>query len=56
MVITCYAWVGNIIFMLFVFLNVNYMNNIMTNPERKKFYGLENRVDYDIHDVMNRCD
>ena len=28
MVITCYAWFGNIIFMVFYFMNVVYMEHI----------------------------
>ncbi|XP_063685448.1 uncharacterized protein LOC134819430 [Bolinopsis microptera] len=54
MVITCYAWLGNFMFMLFYFLNVVYMAEKTSDPVQRKIYGLEGRLVSNIDNIMDR--
>ena len=54
MVITCYAWIGNIIFMLFYFMNVIYMAEKTGDAAQRKIYGFEGRLALNIDHIMDR--
>ncbi|KAL5267398.1 hypothetical protein ACHWQZ_G004442 [Mnemiopsis leidyi] len=54
MVITCYAWLGNFLFMIFYYMNVIYIEGKTNNYESRKIYGMEGRVLLKISDIMNR--